>query len=171
MVMKKALLTLFTFAALAFAGFGSAQQFGLYMDYGSYGYKGLAMGFFGIGGYLPMGEKLRVGGSLEFASVGLDSAMGVGVRADYMSKRINLMDEPFVLDLYLSAQGNLAMFFFTETMLMQLGANGILGAEYIFPKANLGIFSELTIGPSFAFAGGESAFGFGVGGRFGINLY
>ena len=171
MRMRKFLFGVLILAALAWAGLGSAQKYGFYLDYGTYAYKDAGVGYFGFGGYLPMGENLRLGGALQFASALLDSATGVSVRADYMFKRINLMDKPFALDLYLGAQGNVSLLFFSSAMLTQLGANGILGVEYVFPKADLGIFSELLIGPSFAFASEGSAFGFGVSSRFGINLY
>ena len=168
--MKKGLLAALLSLGFAFSAFSSAQKFGVFMDYAGYGYE-VGMGSFGIGGYMALNPQLRVGGAIEFATVSLASATGLGVRADYLLGRVNLFDQPFSLDLYYGAQAGANLYFFSDALLTQLNLNGLLGFEYVFPKANLGFFSELVLGPSFAFASGESAFGLMYGGRFGLNFY
>lgn len=155
-------------AALALVvlfGLAGAQKFGVYMDYAGYGYK-IPVGVFGFGGYYGLNENLRLGGGVEFSY----GVTGISGRVDYVAGRVTLLEDPVELELYYGGEASVA-FFFASSLLTQINVDGLLGVEYVFPKANLGIFSELIVGPSFLFGAGDSTFGIGYGGKFGLNFY
>ncbi len=160
MAMKKALLAVFAFAALAFAGLGSAQKFSVYTGYP-----------LGIGGMYYLSESMRVDGTFLV----VPGAFGLGGGVDFILGKIPVVEQdPFPINFYYGVGGGLSFVGGSDVSIFGLGVIGFGGFEYRFSEG-LGLFSEFGAGPGFAFGkvwGSDiSGFGFDFVGRFGLNFY
>ncbi len=161
MAMKKALLAVFAFAALAFAGFGSAQKFSIYTGYP-----------LGIGGMYYLSETMRVNAAL----MAVPGAFGVGAGADFILGKIPVVkQDPFPINFYYGVGGAGSFAGGSGFSAFGFGVLGFGGFEYRFSEG-LGLFSEFGAGPVFAMVnieglGSSSGFAFDFVGRFGLNFY
>jgi len=154
--MKKALLAVFAFAALAFAGFGSAQKFSIYTGYP-----------LGIGGMYYLSENLRVDGTVMIVPGGF----GVGGGVDMILGKIPVVEQdPFPINFYYGVGGSAGFVSVLNVGVFGVGANVFGGLEYRFNEG-LGIFSEFGVGPALGFYPSGMIFTLDYVGRFGLNFY
>ncbi len=156
MAMKKVLVALFAFAALAFAGLGSAQKYGLYS-----GYPG------GIGGMIFF-DNLRL-------SVGLPFWYGFGIEGgvDMMLGQGALSKEQ-PLSYYYGAGADAAFYAgYLGYSAFGFDVHGLGGIVYKFSDS-MGFFGEALLGVGYVGVtgcSGCSGFGPAYGAKVGLYFY